>query len=308
MASSPNIATGFPDLLDARFDEYWQERYPQQEDFMSKFFTMRPHTGKEDMRFSESSALEDIPEFTGEVSYQPRYEGYDTIATFVEFASGEQFERTLIDDQQFAIMDQRMQALADAVWRTRQRHGHRWFTMMHSNDTKFYVRSEGVAISSASHTNRTGASTASGFDNYTTSALTAVAVTATHKKMKKFLDSRGNIIEVTPDTIACGTDLYDKLDEIVDSSGKLDTDYNNSNVHKGKYKKWVSTYFNTNPNDWAMIDSAAMKKAFFWIDRIKPEYDTAEAFSTILWQSRVYMRYAMAITDWRPLHGADVAG
>lgn len=295
------------DVLDARFDNVWEERYDNQESYISKIYTITS-TPKEDMRFSEEGAFGDIPEFDGNVTYQQRYEGYDVIISPLEYASGYQVSRKLFDDDLMSVFDMDTEGMTDSVWRTRERHAHRPFNMAFAIDTKFYTQSEGVALCSASHTTRaSGVSTSTGFSNAGSSALSHTALTAARKTMYKFLDSRGNIINVNPTVLFVGTDNYDVAEEIVGSTLRSDNAENAKNVHDGRYDLWVSQYLNTNPNDWFLIDPVLMKRFMIWIDKVKPEWGSKEEFDTILWKLRVYMRYAMGWRNWRFVYGSDVA-
>ena len=78
--------------------------------------------------------------------YQSAAQGYDTVITPIEFASGIQVERRLFDTDQYAIMNQRPSGLARAAQRTRQKHGARPFNNAFSVDTFFYNNSEAVAL------------------------------------------------------------------------------------------------------------------------------------------------------------------
>ncbi len=302
----PHTSGQFGDLLDPRFQKIFHEQYNQLPDMLGELFTMPPDNGRDTMRWSSVGAYSDWGEFTGTVGYQDASQGYDTIATHVEFASGVQVERKLYDDDQYNIMDQRPAGLATAANRTRQKHGARMLNNAFSVDTYFYVNSEGVALCSNSHTTTSGASTASGFDNLATTALSGTSLAAARIQMVQFRDDAANRISLMPDEIWIPPDLYETAYEIVASMGKVDTANNNRNVHEGRYtiKEW--NYLN-DTNNWFLTDSAMRKMSCFWVDRVPVEFAFAEDLDTIVAKWRGYMRYSNAHTDWRWVLGSQVS-
>lgn len=304
----PHTSGAFGDLLDPRFQKIFQDTYRQIPDMLGTLYTMPPTNGRNNMTWSGVGAFGDFQEFTGSVTYDSIAQAYDVTATPVEFASGMQVERKLFDDEQYHIMDQRPSGLARSAQRTRQRHGARIFTNAFSVDTYFGSNSEGVALCSASHTtNASGVSTATGFSNYTTSSLSAVAVAAARIQMKGFLDDRGNKTDPMPDELWYPTNLYEIAKEIVESEGKLDDANNNINVHRGGYTPYEWNYM-TDTNDWFMCDGQMRKQMLMWVDRIPLEFAFAEDLDTIVAKWRAYMRYAGAIwVDWRWVLGAQVS-
>lgn len=302
----PHTSGAFGDLLDPRFQKIFYDQYSELPDMLPEVYNFEPDNGRADIRWSEVGAYGDFSEFTGSVDYQSVSQGYDTTATHVEFASGMQVERKLFDDDQYNIMDQRPRGLATAAQRTRQKHGARLFNNAFSVDTYFYVNSEAVALCSNSHTTTSGASTASGFDNLGTAALSATAVAAARISMRGFRDDRANRISIKPDELWIPIDLYEEAFEIVQSMGKVDTAENNRNVHYGVYtvKEWE--YF-TDTNNWFLADGTMRKQMVFWIDRIPLEFAFAEDLDTIIAKWRAYMRYANAYIDWRWVFGHQVS-
>jgi len=302
----PHVSGSFGDLLDPRFQRIFNENLPQLNDMLPELFTFPPTNSRNNMTWSSVGAYGDWAEFTGSVSYDSASQGFDTTSTPVEFASGVQVERKLFDDDQFNIMDQRPQGLATAYQRTRQKHGARMFVNAFSVDTFFYNNSEGVALCSDSHTTNSGASTATGFDNLVTTALTATAVSAARIQFRSFRDDRANRWMDNPDELWIPPDLFEEAFEIVESMGKVDTANNNRNVHQGVFtvKEWQ---YMSDANDWFMSDAAQRKQMVFWVDRIPVEFAFAEDLDTIIAKWRGYARYSNAHTDWRWVLGASVS-
>ena len=302
----PAVSVSFGDLLDPRFQEIWDSEYPQPDEMIDKLFDKVSTNGRDTMQFSSVGTMPDFEEFTGTVSYNGQFQGYDTTMTPLEFTNGFQVERKLFDDDQYHVMDQKPRGLKASAFRTRQKHAARPFNFAFLNDQFFYVNTEGVALCSDSHTTTSEASTATGFDNRVTGALTAVSVATARIQMTKFRGDQGEIITTTPDTLLYAPDNYEQAYEIIMSGGKLDTANNNSSVHQGRYRG-IEWQYLTSATNWFMLDSQAMKLFLKWTDRMPLEFGAAEEFDTFIAKWRAYMRYANCWINWRFLIGAEVS-
>lgn len=303
----PHTTGQFGDLLDIRFQKIFDDNFPQLNNMLPELYMMEPDNGRIDMRFSQVSGYGDIPEFSGKVTYQSAAQGYDTVITPIEFASGMQVERRLFDTDQFSIMNQRPAGLARAAQRTRQKHGARPFNNAFSVDTKFYVNSEAVALCSDSHTTTVStASTASGFDNLVTTALSATNLAAARIQHRGLRDAQAEKGDVEPDELLFPEALYEVAYEINASMGKVDSAENNRNVHFGRYKmmEWSRL---SDPNNWFLMDSALRRESLKWFDSVPVEFAFAEDMDTLIAKWRLYMVYGNGHADWRWIVGANVS-
>lgn len=303
------VAQQFPDVLDARFARIVDERYNELPDMIDTFFRQvgpGDSPQKQDYRTSSVGEFGDIPEFTGSVSYDEVYEGYDGTITPREYAAGFQVERRLWDDELYGIMDGKARGLATAYQRTRQKHAAQLFNNAFSVDSTWNSFTEAVALCSNSHTTRSGASTASGFDNLITGALSAVSLAAARIQMVNFRNDRASRISVVPDMIVIPPDLYQTAFEIVESLGLPDSANNNKNVHQGRYRVVEWNYL-TDVNNWFLIDSTMMKDALIWYERLPYQFAMVEDFETLVGKWRLYGRYGHGHNDWRWILGASVS-
>ena len=301
----PHTSTNFPDLLDKRITKVFNDEYDQLPDLKGEFYNVMTSSHNEE-RWSQVGAMPDINQFTGTIIYGNQNQGYDTTFTHVEFAGGVQIERTLFDDDRFNIMDQRPKALANAANRREQKDAARVFNMAFSVDTFFYNNSEGVALCSNNHTTTSGASTAVGFDNLTTAALSATSMSANRIAMVNFRGDQAERISIMPSLILIPPDQYETAYEIVSSMGKVDTAQNNANVHYGQYKLIEWNYL-TDANNYFLIDGNMMKQFLLWYDRIRLEFGQAEEFDSFIGKWRCYRRYSNGWTNWRWILGAQVS-
>ena len=207
--SVPLVQTSFADLLDPRFKEIFDNDYTQLPDMIDKFYRMV--SGKlSTERFSQVGAMGAMSQFTGTVDYGDVSQGYDIAVTPIEFTKGIQVERILWENDQSDIINNKPKALADVVYLLRQTHRVRPFSNAFSVDTFFYNNTEAVALCSNSHTTTTGASTATGFDNYVTTALSATSVAAARIQMLKHRNDQAQEISVQPTTLYIPIDLYEQ--------------------------------------------------------------------------------------------------
>jgi len=300
------LSSAFPDVLDPRFQKMFHEEQKDLKSMISTLYTNVGTNGRNNMTFSEIGTLPDWDEFTGTIPYSSINQGYDVTLTPVEFAKGIQVERKLYDDGQHHIFDQRPKGLIRGSYRRREKDAARIFNNAFSVDTYFYNHSEGVALCSDSHTTTSGASTASGFDNLVTDALTATAVFTTRLQMTKFRDDQAGKYDVGPDELWYPPDLSEKGFEIIKSTGKVDTTYNNRNFHEGRYTPYEWHHM-TDTNNWFMCEARARKMYLFWSDRTPMEFAMVEDFDTLVGKWRGYMRYGMTYANWRWIIGALVS-
>ena len=306
----PAVSTAWPDLLDPRFAKVYNNQYKQLPDRIGDFY-QTPSAGgaptPADYRMSEVNGFGDIPEFTGTVTYQDTSQGYSSTITYKEYASGFQIERKLFDDALYAIMDGKPQGLAIAYQRTRQKHAAQLFNNAFSVDTTWLSHDEGVALCSNSHTTtQSNASTATGFDNLMTAALSAVSLTAARIQMRGFRGPNGERMTVMPSDLLAPVDLYDTAYEITESQGKPDTANNNANVHYGKYAVSDWEYL-TSTRNWFLMDGTMRKQFVNWVDRTLMEFAMVEDIDTLVGKWRLYARYGAGFQTWRWILGSQVA-
>lgn len=306
--ATPATTGQFGDLLDPRFAKIFDERFKQLKDMVGFFYTTVTNSPTNaDYRESQVGTLADLQEFTGVVQYDDSAQGYDMTITPKEYTSGYQIERKLFADAMYGVMDSKPRSLATSYNRTRQKHAAQLFTGGFSVDSTWNNFAEGVALCSNSHlSSHASTSTANGFDNLATSALSAVALAAARIQMVGFRGDRAERISVVPDMILLPPNLYEVGFEIVESSGKVDTANNNANVHQGRYEVVEWNYL-TDTNDWALIDKSMMKDSLRWFEHTPIEHAMVEDFDTLVAKWRVYARYGVGYNDWRWILGSQVS-
>lgn len=307
----PAIASAFPDLteLTAKFTDIFNEAYKDEGDRVPEYYSVSTNKAI-NSRYSSVSGMGQLTEFTGLVNFTDVSQGYDVTITPVQFARGFSVERLLADTDQHDIMSGKPKALGTAAARTRNVHAIRPFDNAFSVDAYFASHTEGVAMCSNSHTTTTGASTATGYDNLVTAALSSVAVSSMRVQLLNFRDEQGERIgNLKPDTLLVPQqgNMEETAWEIVNSMGKVDEVTNNANFNKGRFTVKTDIYLG-DANNFFLYDAAMMKQnGLKWQDAVKPEFAMVEDFDTLIAKWRCYGRWANHWLMWRWICGAQVS-
>lgn len=305
---NPLTSAQFVRLLDNRLTKVFDGTMAQEIPPMIDTLYTRTSSSKAWDEYWGIGALGDIPEFNGSITYLDLNPGYYTKIEPKEYAAGIQFERKLMADKQYGVLDNKAEMLTKSAMRTMDKLAVRPFAYAFSNAFDFMTSEEGVALCSDSHTTKSGASTTTGFDNAGTSALSKTSLAATRLLMRGYRDDIGNRLEITPDTLLVPDNLYDTAMEIMGSDKDPESANNTINVQKGRFK--VIPYMRLDDydtNNWFMIDSSAMKQHLLWIDREKPSSSNTVDFETFIWKFAIYFRIGNGFTDWRWIAGNQVS-
>lgn len=311
--ANPLTSAQFVRLLDERLREVAEGKFKEIPSMIETFYRVLPSDSAFE-EFFEVGALPDIPEFTGKLEYLSASPGYHIQIEPKEFAGGVQFERKLLDDKKYAVLDDRAGMLGGSAARVREKYGARPFQYAFSSAFDFMTHEEGVSLCNDSHSTKSGTSTSSGFDNAGTSALSKTAVNATRILMKKFRNDISERIVIEPDTLIVPDSLADQAWEIVGNtptgaSSQLDNESANNAVNVNYRRFKVIPYprlDDVDTNNWYMVDSSLMKRFLVWIDRIKAEFNNTIDFETFVVKHSAYFRIGCGFLDWRWCFGHSV--
>ncbi len=304
---SPIISENFIRLLDTRLrevsDKAWDELPSQKGDL---YRDVPSDSAWEE--FFSVGAVADIPAFNGKLEYLTQSPGYLTRIEPKEYAAGLAFERKFLDDKKYAVMSDQVESLTIAAQRTKAKQEIDPFAYAFSSAFTFMYSEEGVALCSDSHTTKSGVSTASGFDNAGTSALSKTSLAATRLLGLRLKNDIGERIVTNFDTIVCGQTLVDTAQEIVGSEKNPDNANNTINPYYKRYKVLVLERMDDyDTNNWFLVDSRQMKKHLLWIDRIAKETKMTVDFDTFLIKWSIYFRCGNGFKDWRWVYGHNVS-
>jgi len=297
----------FQSLVDRRYREIVEYEYASQIDQIGEMYSIETSDSYEERRGSVGE-LPTWDEFNGSLNYVRMYEQYNTITTHREFAQALRWTRQMVDDDLTGIMrGDRYRRMVRSGLFTRQQHAARLFNFATSNDTYFYTRSEGVPLASASHTTRTpGVSTASGFSNLSTQALTQVAYRTARITMRRTRNDQGQITNVMANCLFVPIDLEPKAREIIETDRQPESANNAVNPEYNTATIVVLIHWN-DTNDWAICNKEMMHENCIWFNRVNPEYQQIVDFETKQLKSSGYGRWGSMVMDWRWLHFSSVS-
>jgi len=303
------ISENFGDLLEPGLKKVFTEQYSQIPEMRGMLFNVQTADSSYE-KDSSVGAFADMPVFTGTISYDDVFQGYDVTYTHAEFAKGFKIERKLYDDDLYNVISRKPRGLAISAKRTQEKYAATVFGNAFTgtgtisiDGTTVLNNSEALSLCNASHTSTASATVQS---NTGTSALSATSVEATRILMAGYKDDRDNLISVQPDLILCPRNLEETAWEIISTKGKVDSAENNANFHYGKYKLAVWDYL-ADSNNWFMIDSSMAKMFLNWYDRIPLEFFQDKSFDTLIAKYAAYCRFSFGFSDWRWVYGHNVS-
>ena len=296
-----------PDVLDRRYSKIFFGTLEEEPSMLADLYVIKKGRRGADERQSQFGTFGDWETFTGNVNYQSAYQGYDVTGTYKHIVSGFQVDSTYSEDDLFGVVENYPAEMALAGKRTKEGHGARMLNLMDAVDTEFYSHTEGVPLVSNSHTTTAAnVSTATGFDNLTTAAMSLTSVIAMRIQMRNFRGDQANKIHIEPDELWYPTDLCADAYEILESVGRPDNATNAKNYLFQKLvpREWI---YMTDANNFMVVDSGMRKKSVFWYDHIPFEFARAEDMDTIVMKWRGRTRYTFLYRDWRWACGAVVS-
>ena len=151
------------------------------------------------------------------------------------------------------------------------------------------------ALASNAHPSKTGKG--SDQDNYTTNTLTVANLKIAEEMMKGFKTDIGEKGNWKGDTLFVPYELRNEAFEIAYSTGKINSGDNNINPYKEKFNVIVSDWL-TDTDSWWLIDSRALKRNLYFIDRIPLEIKSQKDFNSGAWQIKGYGRYSLGFRGW----------
>jgi len=285
----------FGDLLEPGLRKIFTDVYREKPQMMDMLYNVQSSSESYE-KDSSVGSFGTVPEFTGTVSYDDVYQGYDKTYTHKEYAKGFKVQRSLFDDDLYNVISKRPKGLGTSARRTRESASASTFNNAFTSEP---TDGDGAELCASDHASNATSTTQS---NEGTTALSPTAVETARRLMIAFKDDRDGKIDIMPDLLLVPRDLEETAFEIISSKGKVDSADNNANFHFGKYKLAVWDYL-TDSNNWFLIDQDYMKIYLQWFDRIPLEFNQDKDFDTYIAKFSCYMRYSFSWSDWRWIYG-----
>jgi phage major head subunit gpT-like protein len=313
MSANPLNSAQFTRLLDRRLRKVFQDKFAEIPTMKENFYNILA-TDSAFEEFFEIGTIPDIPEFNGKLSYLSVAPGYYNKIEPKEFAGGLMFERKLLDDKKYPVMDNRVGMLTTSAIRVQEKYAARPFYNAFSASFDFQTSEEGVALCSTGHLTKSGTPTTVGFSNAGTAAMSKTSINATRILMRRFRNDVSERIDMEPDLIICPDSLYDTACECVGydprsgAESQLDPDSGQFKINSARaftVIPWLRLDDYTTKN-WYMVDRKKMKQHLLWVNRVNPEFNMKVDFDTFSIKNSVYFRIATGFTAWQWIYGQAV--
>lgn len=305
--ANPLDSGQFVRLLDKRLRLVEEQKWKNLPSMIPTLFNVMSSDSAWD-EFYYIGDVPDIPKSVGKIPYLPVAPGFVFRIEPQEYMAGLQFERKLMDDKKYSVLEDGAGKLVFSAHRTREKLGVRAFAYAFSNAFDFEVSEEGLSLCNSAHLTKSGASTATGFSNVGTTSLTKTGVQATRILMRQFRSDIGERIEISDNLALIVPDnLADYAYELVGTPKMMDTAEGNINVNYKRYE--VIPYLRLDDyssNVWFMVDKDAMKRDLLWINRIEPETKHIVDFETYVYKIALYFRCGYGFKDWRFIYGQNL--
>ena len=161
-----------------------------------------------------------------------------------------------------------------------------------------YGGPDAAALCSATHPySRSNSGT---YDNTGTEAFSYTAVKNARVNLRALTDGVGNPLMRNGTLILHPIELQDKVDEVVNATGKPGTADNDANAARGfTYLAWD---YLTDNESWFLIDPVWIKQSLFWYNRVGLYSEIVARETThVVYQFR--MRYSWGFVDPRFVYG-----
>lgn len=306
---NPLTSADFRRLLDMRLKEVADNDFMELESgIIEKLYRVLPSDSAYE-EFMEVGAIADIPAFNGKLETLGMSPGFLRKIEPKEFGAMTITERKFFDDEKYGVTKSIVRKQMESAMRVRDKYAVRPIANAFSGAFDFMQSEEGVALCSDSHSTRSGTSTATGFDNAGTTALSKTAVAATRLLMRGFRNDISERITISDQLALIVPDsLADLAGEITGTPAGYDTAAMDKNMDYKRYDVIPLLRLDDyDANNWFMVDVRRMKEKLLWIDRIKPQTMNTVDFDSLAYKQAIYFRFANGPIDWRFIYGHQVS-
>lgn len=231
-----------------------------------------------------------------QVSYETFNKGFKATYTHKKYSKGVEVERELVDDDLYGEIKKRVRKLSRVVYYTTQSHA----VLPFNNAFGGILGPDAKPLCSATHPIMPGSATV--WSNAGTWILSAKRVEDTRNLMKQWVDDKGNLLMIDPDTIIVPVSLRKTAQIIAETANEpFTTDYG-VNVWKGNLNV-IEWPFLTDQNTWFLVDMQRMKDYLNWYWRRRPDFADKVDFDTEVAKYKVIGRWSYGWDDASFLYG-----
>lgn len=310
-----------PRVLEPVFKELYSLAMKNKKDFIPLLYNVTNSTKA--MESYNGIGGEGLMEEWGRSNNQVYYEDIDELWQKIiknrKFSQGRIIERDFIDDLKLTEIQRRITSLADAVYKTQQLQAVEFlnnaFDALGSNwvgRQEKYVGPDGKPLCSADHpyspTDEEDVQSNAGNKPLTIDSWDETAVA-----MQEWVDDKGNLMAVIPDTLIVAP--YNaraafKIAGLPDADlPKYEPGSNNfdANMYMGNIKVIVNPFIHPSKRkNWFAADSARLKEFNIWQNRRKVENGTMTDFDTEATKYKAIGRWGYGFTNYSFIYGHKV--
>lgn len=310
-----------PKVLEPIYKELYSLEMKNKKDFIPLLYNVT--NSNKDMESYAGIGSEGTMEEWGHSNNQVKYEDIDALWEKLlknrKFSDGRIIDRDFIDDLKLSEIARRIKSLSGSVYKTQQLQAveflNNGFATTGANwrgRIDKYMGPDGKALFAADHpyspTNSTDVQS-----NLGSSALTIDSWDETAVAMQEWVDDRGDVMAVIPDTLIVSP--YNarpafKIAGLPDSDlPKYEPGSNHFdvNMYQGTINVIVNPFISAaKRKNWFAADSARLKQFNIWQWRRKIENGTLTDFDTEVSKFKAIGRWAYGFTNYSFIYGHNV--
>lgn len=290
----------------------------EQESIIKQLFSSQPSTHWAE-RYTSMTAMDGFKP-VGENGAYPVdgiEEGPSKVLENVTWKDSFAISREMIDDAQLMDLRQRPQSFITGYYRTREKYGAALIgagvtgnTSIKFSGKKFdATTADGKALFATNHDGKTAQS------NKFSNAFTATALAAVETRMQNFAGLKGEILDVSPDTIVI-PNLYSLKQDVFAAIGADKDPATSNNAFNYVYGRWnvivwpyLNEFITAGTAPWILMDSRynTTYAGAVWQDRVQLEVRSEIADNDAnRWKG--YARFVAGFNDWRAFAVGGITG
>jgi hypothetical protein len=304
-------------VLEPVFRELYSIAMKGKKDYLPMMFSIEGSTKDTESidGIGGEGLMEEWGKSANQVFYDDVNELWQKYFTHRKFSLGRQIDRDFVDDLKLSEIRNRITSMADAVYKTQQYQGVEDFNNAFVTATAVDFRGrtynaalpDGKSLCAVDHPyspdNATEVQSNTG-----TEPLSIDAWDDTCTKMQEWVDDRGNLMAVMPNTLMVAPYNRRKAYQIAGMPGKEAAKYepgsadHNLNIFEGDITVIVNPFLK-NRFAWFAMDDARLKEFHKWFNRRKPENGSITDFDTEVAKHKVVGRWSYGSTHWSWIFG-----
>jgi phage major head subunit gpT-like protein len=293
------LKSNFGDLLEPGLREIYDTRYNEIPQIFPQLLTVNTstHQSEKDSAISGFGYFDETTE-GGSVTYEDPVQMFDVTYTHKKYTKGFKVSEEMYDDDMYRIINRKPGQLAIAAKRTAEYHAAGLFNNAFSTTQ---LGGDGKPLCSIYHTRSDG-----GSDQMNKAAqdlaLSDANLNTAILAFEGQLDDKGMKIATEANILLVPRALKKTATVITQSSGLVQSDYNDMNYSKTLGLKVVAWHYLTSTTAWFLIDSSVALLNWFW--RKQPEFKQDNSFDTGMALFKTSMRFSKGFSDWRGVWGS----